>query len=86
VLPEHPFRFGVEMGGATSRADLIRKARQLEELGYGVLLMGDHFFDSAFLGPFAVCVTAAEATRTLRVGSYVLGNDFYHKRFFPWRR
>ncbi len=81
MLPEHPFRFGVEMGGVTSRADLIRKADLLEELGYGVLLIGDHFFDSAFLGPFAVCVTAAEATRTLHVGQLCAW-----KRFLPSRR
>jgi probable F420-dependent oxidoreductase len=75
MLPKHPFRFGVEVFGVRSRADLIQIARRMEHLGYGTLLFGDHFFS---LGPIAAMAIAAEATGSLRVGSHVFGNDFYH--------
>jgi probable F420-dependent oxidoreductase len=65
----------VEVFGATSQAGFIQKARRIEELGYATLLAGDHFFT---FGPVAGMIAAANATHTLRVGSYVLGNDFYH--------
>jgi len=75
MIPKRPYRFGVEIFSASSRTNLINKTRQIEDLGYKVLLVSDHFFS---FGPVAALVTAAEATRTLRVGSLVFGNDFYH--------
>jgi probable F420-dependent oxidoreductase len=72
---KHPFRFGVEIFDAASRLEFIDKSKQIEDLGYSVLLVSDHFFS---FGPFAALASAAEATSSLRVGSLVLGNDFYH--------
>ena len=71
-----PFRFGVNLWDAASRAAWIDKARKLEALGYAVLSVPDHLAD--FLAPLPALVSAAEATTHLRVGTNVLNNDFRH--------
>ena len=71
-----PFRFGVNLWHAASRAAWIDKARKLEALGYAVLSVPDHLAD--FLAPLPALVSAAEATTHLRVGTNVLNNDFRH--------
>jgi probable F420-dependent oxidoreductase len=47
-----------------------------EASGYSTLLVGDHI-DGDF-SPFAALVAAATVTSTLRLGTYVLANDFYN--------
>jgi probable F420-dependent oxidoreductase len=71
-----PFRFGVTLGRAPSRAAWVDKARKLEALGYAVLTVPDHLAD--FFAPFPALVSAAEATTHLQVGTNVLNNDFRH--------
>ena len=73
---QRPFRFGLEVFGAPSREHWIAKARQAEALGYATLVIQDHLHST--LAPIAAIATAAEATSTLRVGSFVFGNDFRH--------
>jgi probable F420-dependent oxidoreductase len=51
-------------------------ARTAEGLGYGVLLVADHF--GRQLAPLPALVAAADATTRLRVGTFVLDNDFRH--------
>jgi probable F420-dependent oxidoreductase len=70
------FRFGAGVTGAGSRAEWIALARRIEALGYGVLLVPDHF-DELFL-PSVALMAAADATSQLRIGSYVFDNDFRH--------
>ena len=70
------FRFGVNVGRATSRAEWTEKARKLEDLGYSVLTVPDHLTD--LLAPLPALVSAAEATTHLRVGTNVLNNDLRH--------
>jgi probable F420-dependent oxidoreductase len=70
------FRFGVNVGPSCSRLEWTEKARKLEDLGYDALTVPDHLAD--FLAPFPALVSAAEATKTLRVGTNVLNNDFRH--------
>lgn len=70
------FRFGVSARGAGSRAAWAERARKVEALGYSTLLLPDHLLD--VFPPLAPLVSAAEATRTLRVGTFVLNNDFRH--------
>jgi probable F420-dependent oxidoreductase len=72
----NPFRFGVNVGRAGSRAAWADKARKLEELGYATLTVPDHLTD--LLAPMPAVISAAEATKTLRVGTNVLNNDFRH--------
>ncbi|HEX6605342.1 MAG TPA: TIGR03621 family F420-dependent LLM class oxidoreductase, partial [Chloroflexia bacterium] len=73
-----PFRFGVVSSGVgRARDGWIDLARRAEALGYAALLMPDR----PSLGgpaPIAALATAAGATTTLRVGSYVFANDYRH--------
>ncbi len=71
-----PFRFGVQLAEATSREDWIRQARLAEELGYSVCVMPDHFSEQ--LAPFTGLMAVAEAAESIRIGSFVLDNDFRH--------
>jgi probable F420-dependent oxidoreductase len=61
---------------ATTRAELIDEARKAEDQGFSTLVFADHLYSPLALVP--AMVAAAEATTTLRVGSYVFGNDFRH--------
>jgi probable F420-dependent oxidoreductase len=71
-----PFRFGVSVFTAKDAADWASKARRAEELGYDMLLAPDHLREA--LAPFPALTAAATATERLRVGTYVLNNDFRH--------
>ena len=71
-----PFRFGVNVGHAQSRAEWAEKARKIEDLGYSTLTAPDHLTE--LMAPMPALVSAAEATKHLRVGTNVLNNDFRH--------
>jgi probable F420-dependent oxidoreductase len=70
------FRFGVLISRADTLAQWREVAREAEALGYSTLLLADHF--GRQLAPVPALVAAADATRTLRVGTFVLDNDFRH--------
>jgi probable F420-dependent oxidoreductase len=72
----HPFRFGVSVWTAGSREEWRAKARKAEDLGYTTFLIADHLAE--LLPPMLPLVSAADATTTLRVGTFVLNNDFRH--------
>jgi len=71
-----PFRFGVNLRSGGSRAEWVDKARKLEDLGYSTLTVPDHL--ASLLAPMPALVSAAAATRSLRVRTLVLNNDFRH--------
>src|SRR5438132_8332958 len=71
-----PFRFGVAVRGAASRAEWADKARKIEALGYSVLNVPDHLAE--VVAPIPALVSAADATQRLRVGTTVLNNDLRH--------
>jgi probable F420-dependent oxidoreductase len=71
-----PFRFGVNVWRASSRAEWTEKARKLEDLGYSMLTVPDHLTD--LFAPMPALISAAAATTRLRVGTNVLNNDFRH--------
>lgn len=73
---KRPFRFGVVTGGAPTRAEWLAPIRKTEELGYATLLLTDHFVND--FPPLIPLMAAADATRTLRVGTFVFNNDFRH--------
>jgi probable F420-dependent oxidoreductase len=76
-----PFRFGVIGEAITSRERLLDTAHRAEALGYSTLLLRDHFVAEPFgdqLAPLVALMAVAGATRTLRVGSLVLNNDYRH--------
>ena len=76
-MADRRFRFGVMAPGATTAAEYRETAQKAEALGYSTLYVPDHFVDHPF-GPFPAMTFAAEATKTLRVGCLVLGNDYRH--------
>ena len=69
-----PFRFGVSIRRAASADAWWTTAQRAEELGYDILLMPDHL--GSQFSPIAALTAAAVATTRLRVGTYVLANDF----------
>jgi len=71
-----PFRFGVNLRAADSRADWIEKAKRVEDLGFSTLLVPDHLAE--LLPPLPALAAAAAATSTVRIGTFVLNNDFRH--------
>lgn len=71
-----PFRFGVNVRHAQSRAEWAEKARKIEDLGYSTLTTPDHLTD--LMAPIPALISAAEATKHIRVGTNVLNNDFRH--------
>lgn len=76
-----PFRFGIQLSGtrekgAAAKADWIEQARKAEALGYDILVMPDHLAGQFAIGPALMAV--ADATQTLRIGTFVLQNDFRH--------
>lgn len=73
---KRPFRFGLLLEGADSRTEWQEQVRKVEDLGYSTLLMPDHFF--ARFSPIVALISAAEATKTLHVGSFMFSNDFRH--------
>ncbi len=71
-----PFRFGVSVRHAQSRAEWMEKARKVEALGYATLTVPDHLTD--LVAPMPALISAAEATKILRIGTNVLNNDLRH--------
>jgi len=71
-----PFRFGVITESTQSREEWTTLVRKAEDLGYATFLLADHYVNE--LPPIAALMAAADATRTLRVGTFVFDNDFRH--------
>ncbi len=69
----HPFRFALQTSVAPTMSAWRDRARMAEGLGYSSLYVTDHL-DAQF-GPLVAATVAAEATRTLHVGTLVLNND-----------
>ncbi|HET8841282.1 MAG TPA: TIGR03621 family F420-dependent LLM class oxidoreductase [Ktedonobacteraceae bacterium] len=72
----HPFRFGVTLFGAPSRQEWIAKVHKVEDLGYSVLQVPDHLGNQ--FSPILALMAAAEASRTLRLGTLVLDINYRH--------
>lgn len=71
-----PFRFGLQVARADSRAALVDRARRAEDLGFDVLQTADHLDE--VLPPLVTLAAVATATSTLRLGTLVLNNDLRH--------
>jgi probable F420-dependent oxidoreductase len=65
-----PFRFGL-----STASEFAQVARRPEVHGYATLLVADHL---GSLAPIPAAVAAAAATNRLRVGTFLLNNDFRH--------
>ena len=76
MVQTRPFRFGFATEGAPSREEWVALARKAEDLGYATFLLPDHFVTE--FPPLIALMAAADATKTLRIGSFVCDNDFRH--------
>jgi probable F420-dependent oxidoreductase len=74
--PFRPFRFGVVTASARSADGWRDKVREIESLGYSTVVMPDGLRFT--LAPIPALAAAAAATSRLRIGTYVLANDFRH--------
>ncbi len=75
-MPLRPFRFGLTLAGFDHGHDWAETARRVEDLGYATMLVPDHLGDQ--LAPLPAVAVAAAATTSLRVGTFVLDNDYRH--------
>ena len=71
-----PFRFGMVQTGATDARAWRERVRRLEGEGFATVVVADHYANDMAATP--LITAAADATTTLRVGSYVYDNDFRH--------
>ena len=76
-MHDRRFRFAISCSKGRSRAEFTELARKAESLGYSTLFIPDHFVDHD-LAPMVALAHAAAVTDTLRVGTFVLGNDYKH--------
>ena len=76
-MHDRRFRFGIGCSKGRSRKEFTELARKAEALGYSTLFVPDHFVDHD-LAPTVALAHAAAVTDTLRVGPFVLGNDYKH--------
>ncbi|MCA9863143.1 MAG: TIGR03621 family F420-dependent LLM class oxidoreductase [Thermomicrobiales bacterium] len=74
MSPLRPFRFGIMAHSSATRQALAATARRVEALGYHTFLLPDHLDQP--LSTLPALATAAEATTQVRLGTFVLANDF----------
>jgi probable F420-dependent oxidoreductase len=77
-----PFRFGIVAAQARDADDWAATARRVESLGYSTLVMPDNLQG---LSPFVGLASAASATTTLRVGTYVLAAPYRSAAEVAWQ-
>lgn len=69
------FGFGLSSARASSADEWLSQVRHAEQVGYEVLHVPDHL---GSLSPTAALAAAAVVTERIRLGAYVLNNDFRH--------
>src|SRR5439155_9291285 len=74
MATHRPFRFGIVAHEFASAEAWAAKARRAEALGFSTFLTVDTVGKTP--APLPALAFAAAATRTLRVGTLVLANDF----------
>ena len=75
-FPHRPFRFGVQVSRADSGRAWTDLARKVEDTGFDVFTMPDHFTDQ--LAPVPAMTAAAAVTTGLRFCALVYDNDYKH--------
>ncbi len=74
----HRFRFGVVAEQFVSAHAWIEKAQRAEGTGYASFLVPHHIS----LSPFGLLMAAANATSTIKIGSFVFNIDFVQNPLF----
>lgn len=75
------FRFGFQLTGE-HRADPITAARRAEKLGFDVVLLSDHVGPGP--APMPLLAAMAQATESIRLGTFVLNNDMRNPVQLAW--
>jgi probable F420-dependent oxidoreductase len=71
-----PFRFGALLNRRDDGPSWLAGVREADELGYDVVLAGDHL--GAGMATLPALVAASHASTRLRLGTYVIDNDYRH--------
>ncbi|GAY14493.1 LLM class F420-dependent oxidoreductase [Mycobacterium sp. shizuoka-1] len=71
------FRFGIGVRSVKSAPKLRDTVRRFEDLGFDVLHVPDHLGRFGVPAPFPTMVAAAEYSKTMRVGTFVINAAFY---------
>jgi len=74
AMAARAFRFGVVAGQPTSGKGWIEQAKRIEDLGFATIVVPDGM--QRVLSPFPALAAIAAATSTIRVGTYVVANDY----------
>jgi alkanesulfonate monooxygenase SsuD/methylene tetrahydromethanopterin reductase-like flavin-dependent oxidoreductase (luciferase family) len=69
-----PVRFGLNLPFANSVTEIVDNARRASDVGFDVVLLGDHLGHQA---PLAPLVAIADAVPSVRVGNLVLNAPLY---------
>jgi probable F420-dependent oxidoreductase len=75
------FRFGLLGESVRTASELVDTARAAEQEGFSTCLLRDPFIEEPFghqLAPLTALAPVAALTRTLRLGTLVLCNDYRH--------
>jgi probable F420-dependent oxidoreductase len=71
------FRFGIGVRSVKSAQKLRDTVKRFEDLGFDVLHVPDHLGRFGIPAPFPTMVAAAEYSKTMRVGTFVINAAFY---------
>jgi probable F420-dependent oxidoreductase len=72
------FRFAVSAPDVSSLKEWQESVCHIESAGFDAVVVADHFTEGWSLEPMVALTAAAAATRTLRLQTGVLGNDYRH--------
>ena len=75
-MSQKKFTFGYFYYPPPSKELFLKTVRRAEDLGFEKLFLGDHALLN--MSPLPALLAAANATKILRVGTSLLGNDFYN--------
>ena len=75
-MASHKFRFGVVAAQESTGRAWLDKARRVESMGFATMVLPDTL--SYSIAPFEALAAAASITSTLRLGTYVINNDYRH--------
>ena len=69
-----PTRFGLGLGFVGSVAETVEKAKRAADVGFDVVMVGDHLGDS---GPLPTLVAIADAVPSIRISTLVINAPLY---------
>jgi probable F420-dependent oxidoreductase len=72
------FRFAISAPDVSSRKEWNEAIVGLESAGFDTVVVADHFTEGWTLEPIVALTAAATATKTIRLQTGVLGNDYRH--------